>query len=71
MNRTPKTIAKVYGVSPRQARRWIANGLPVEDPTAMAIHLAGQRNPGRTLDRLASAERLERLLDVLEKPEIS
>lgn len=49
----PVALAAIYGVDPRQVRRWVELGLHPEDPQRLFVELSKQRRPGRTFLKLA------------------
>ena len=60
-------IAEIYHVHPRQVNRWRSAGFDITDPAKLAESLAGQRRPGKTLDRLLVPGELERTSQAIHK----
>jgi transposase-like protein len=42
-----EAVARRYDVTTRTVRRWVADGVNVGDPLAVAEHLARSKNPSR------------------------
>jgi hypothetical protein len=55
-----RQLASAYQVDPRQVSRWKTHGIDIYDPAQVLESLAGQRRPGKTLDRLLQPGELER-----------
>lgn len=55
--RTPETrFAEAYGVTLQTLINWRKRQLPIEDPAALLLRLAQQRNPGTVFARLSRPE---------------
>ena len=50
---TNTQLARAYGVTPLQIRRWKTRGLHVTDPGLLTDQLAGQKVPGGAFRRLS------------------
>jgi hypothetical protein len=64
---TDTAIAEVYQVHRRQVTRWRTHGIDIYDPAQVLESLAGQRRPGKTLDRLLQPGELERTSQLIHK----